>query len=90
MKNLFSLFYAAIFARSRFTQPRTSHRQRPHRTRDNRAGSQRLKPAIVGGNWQGQEYLTYAEHDKIKREALLLNAPYEVVRNNYIATRRAA
>jgi len=28
---------------------------------------QRLAPAIVGGNWQGQEYLTMAEHDRCVR-----------------------
>ena len=28
---------------------------------------QRLAPAIVGGNWQGVEYLSYAEHDRCVR-----------------------
>ncbi len=27
----------------------------------------RLAPAIKGGNWQGVEYLTYAEHDRCVR-----------------------
>lgn len=30
----------------------------------------RLRPAVHGGNWQGQEYFTYMEHDAITRSYL--------------------
>lgn len=36
---------------------------------------QRLAPAIEGGNWQGTEYLTYAEHDFCVRAARLFARP---------------
>lgn len=29
--------------------------------------SQRLAPAIDGGNWQGKQYLSYREHDQLRR-----------------------
>lgn len=31
----------------------------------------RYRAAMVGGNWQGLEYITYAEHDEIKRLMIL-------------------
>ena len=57
---------------------------------------QRLKPAIVGGNWKGIEYLTYAEHDACTRYALQAarspnnkpKAAYEVARQRLIIERK--
>lgn len=69
-----------------------SHRRhgRLYSTRSNRPGRQRLKPAIVGGNWKGVEYLTYAEHDQCNRVARQMNLPYEQVKAALLIERRAA
>src|SRR5690606_32923650 len=74
LMGMFAAFAAAAFERA--AQPSFRHgtpkrRGRLHSTRSNRPGKKRLQPAIVGGNWKGAEYLTYAEHDQIKR---VLNA----------------
>ena len=49
-------------------------RQRRFRlnTKQARKGTPRLPPALKGGNYQGKEYLTYAEHDRCKRVAMKL------------------
>lgn len=54
---------------------------------------QRLRPAIEGGNWKGLEYLTYCEHDRIKRfcmHARTLGTPvsYAAARGHFLEERR--
>lgn len=70
---MLAAFASSAFARSVapvFRAGTRRRRGRVHSTRKNRPGSQRLAPAIVGGNWQGQQYLTYAEHDQCVRSTL--------------------
>lgn len=90
---MFAAFAAATFAHDSqpsFRAPTRRRKGRIYSTRSNRPGRQRLKPAIVGGNWKGQEYLTYAEHDQCNRVARQMNLPYEQVKAALLIERRAA
>lgn len=49
---------------------------------------QRLAPAIVGGNWQGVEYLSYAEHDQATRATMALDVSYDRARKAIIEARQ--
>lgn len=87
---MFKLFGNALVATAKhrhFNAPTSKRRSQRRGTTYKGTPHQRLAPAIVGGNWQGVEYLTYAEHDRLVMQAKLLNAPYSVLRANYIASR---
>lgn len=38
-----------------------------NRLKCRKPGSKRLNVRVPGGNWQGTEYLSYAEHDMLTR-----------------------
>lgn len=59
----------------------------------NRKARRRLNVRVAGGNWQGQPYLSYAEHDQCVRATF--GAPhspakvarYDMERRHIVATR---
>lgn len=71
----FPLMGGAEVARRQSHQGESVHRGFSPRLSKRR---RRLAPAIKGGNWQGQTYLTYAEHDRCVRATF--GAPHKLAR----------
>jgi hypothetical protein len=74
-----------VIDRPRNNSPLAAPAPRPIKRRGKRRGK-RLETRTAGGNWQGKQYLSYAEHDRCVRATF--GAPHEAAKAARYAMQR--